>query len=183
MGHGERHVAFVRNVMIGREGLTRAVLLEIFRRNGAEDPVSYISTGNVGFGLPAREVPALSADVERSLEAVIGRQEPVFVRSLGWLADRVDERPFDGAPFENPHERIVSLAPGPPPVVPELPLISERGDFAVFRIDGTEVYSVSRLVDGTTRSPGGVVERLCGRPITSRSWNTIERVVAKELAR
>lgn len=169
--------------MIGREGLTRAVLLEIFGSHGASDPVSYISTGNVGFGLSDGDMPAFTAAVEGSIEAVLGRHEPVYVRDVRWLAGRVAERPFDSAPFDDPHERILSLAPAPPSKRPALPFVSARGDFAVFRIDDTEAYSVSRLVEGTTRSPGGVVERLFGRPVTSRSWNTIERVVGKELGR
>ncbi len=169
--------------MIGREGLTRALLLEIFGSHGAEDPVSYISTGNVGFGLLHTELTAFTAAVERSIEAVLGRHEPIYVRDVPWLADRVAERPFDSAPFDDPHERIVSLALAPSSERPELPLVSERGDFAVFRIDDTEAYSVSRLVEGTTRSPGGVVERLFGQRVTSRSWNTIERVVSSELGR
>ena len=49
VGPMPRQAAFVRNVMIGREGLHRQVLLDVVERAGGRAPRSYISTGNVTF--------------------------------------------------------------------------------------------------------------------------------------
>ena len=42
-----RQAAFIRNVMVGREGLTRAVLVDLAQRAGGARPRSYLSTGNL----------------------------------------------------------------------------------------------------------------------------------------
>jgi len=44
-----RYVALIRNVMIGRAGLDRDALLQIFAGAGAMDPRSHLATGNVSF--------------------------------------------------------------------------------------------------------------------------------------
>ncbi len=44
-----RWAGFVRNVMVGRQGLTRLVLLGAVADAGGASPVSYLSTGNVTF--------------------------------------------------------------------------------------------------------------------------------------
>ena len=53
----------------------------------------------------------------------------------------------------------------------------------ILEVDDREVYSITVLVDGRTKAPGGHVERLVSSPVTTRSWNTVRRVVTKELAR
>ena len=43
------HVAFLRNVMIGRKGLERELLIRTFVACGASSAVSVLATGNVVF--------------------------------------------------------------------------------------------------------------------------------------
>ena len=82
-------VAFVRAVMIGREGLHRQVLLDMFARAGATDAVSYISTGNVSFSADAIAVATIVDRVEADLEQLLGRPTPLFVRSCDALVELV----------------------------------------------------------------------------------------------
>ena len=57
--------------MIGREGLHREVLLDLFDTAGAGTPRSYISTGNVSFSSPATALADIAASVEEGIEASI----------------------------------------------------------------------------------------------------------------
>ena len=70
-----RFAAFVRAVMIGREGLHRTVLLDIAEQAGGDEPVSYISTGNLTVDLEPTDVDRWRTEVEDGVEAVIGRRE------------------------------------------------------------------------------------------------------------
>ncbi len=178
-----RHVAFVRNIMIGREGLTRTVLLGFFEEHGATDPVSYISTGNVGFTCPPGAVDAMVAGVEESIAGVLGRTEPLYVRTLTRLTEIAAGDPFTGPLADAAYERVVTFAHHPVDLPVELPMVTERGDVAILRADDREIYSVSIMVDGRTRGSGGIIERLLGSRVTTRGWNTVQRVVTKELAK
>lgn len=178
-----RHVAFVRNIMIGREGLTRQVLLGFFESHGARQSASYISTGNVGFSCAPSYLHHLVTGVEESIAEVLGRSEPLYVRRLARLAEISAAEPFAGSLGEMAAERVVTFTHNPVELSIELPFTSERGDVAILRIDDREIYSVSIMVDGRTRAPGGIIERLVGDRVTTRSWNTVQRIVAWESGR
>lgn len=174
-----RYVAFVRAVMIGREGLHREVLLDIACAAGGERPRSYISTGNLTVDLDDAEVARWTAAAEAGIADVIGRDEEVFVRSIDHLAALARSDPFADPPFADVEERTVSFryAPAPPPV--DLPVWSKRGDVAVFAASatGAELFAVNRMIGGRTAGAGGLVERTLGERVTTRSWTTVERIL------
>jgi uncharacterized protein (DUF1697 family) len=44
-----KYAAFFRNIMVGRKGLTRAVLVAAFERAGGLGVTSFLATGNIIF--------------------------------------------------------------------------------------------------------------------------------------
>jgi uncharacterized protein (DUF1697 family) len=174
-----RYVCFVRNVMIGREGLQRTVLLDAVAAAGGADPASYISTGNVTFDLDPPELRRFGIELEARIADIIGRAEPVFIRSFADLAAMHERDPFEPPPIDDVQERVVTFCPGPVEGVLDLPHTSDRGDIVVFAAAGRELFTVNRLVDGRTRGPGGIIERLIDARVTTRAWSTIDRIVTK----
>ena len=172
-----RQAAFVRNVMIGREGLHRQVLLDIVEQAGGRSPRSYISTGNVTFDADDSAVENVTTGIEAGVARVIGRREGVYVRTVQYLDAVVADDPFAGSPFAEPLHRLVSFAKEPVVWPSGIPRTSARGDWAVFRISGRDVFAVTRVVDGRVQDPGGRVQKISGQRMTSRSWTTIERIV------
>jgi len=161
--------------MLGRQGLTRDVLVGLFTKAGAEDPVSHLATGNVTFGEMGDPIRCVER-LEVAIAEVIGRTEPVFIRAIDQLREQVETNPFVDPPFDDVHERCVSFTTGPV-VGLDLPLTTPRGDAVAFAARDGDIFSVTRLVGGRTGTMGGVLERTLGRPLTTRNWNTIERIV------
>lgn len=172
------YVAFVRAVMVGRGGLTREVLLEAFRTSGAEEPISHLATGNVSFHAQRERVTCLAREAEGAIGAVIGRPTPVFVRSLEALQSSVTNSPFASAPIPDPHERCVSFCDCDLTWL-ELPITTTRGDALTFAATPGGAYSVTRVIDGRAGNPGKTLEALLHAPVTTRNWNTVERIVAR----
>lgn len=174
------YVAFVRAVMIGREGLHRQVLLDMFTRAGAADPVSYITTGNVSFAVEPVELGRVVREVEADLERLLGRPTPVFVRSLDALVALVDRDPFADEPFHEVYARLVTFFRNDVPTSLTLPMRAPNDDWEVFAAGPTEVFSVTRAwPDRQPPDPGGVIQRTAGEPTTTRALGTVERIVAK----
>jgi uncharacterized protein (DUF1697 family) len=174
------YVAFVRAVMIGREGLHRQVLLDVFADSGAQRAASYISTGNVSFELADDDqLDELVDTVERGVTGVVGRETEVFVRSIDELSAIHRRQPFAATPFPEFQDAIVIMFRDRVPERLRLPIESPRGDWVVFAAGPREVFAVVRDVDGRRQSPGGVIERLAGERMTSRAWSTIDRIVTK----
>lgn len=118
--------------MVGRNVLTRDSLVAIFADAdaGADSPVSHLATGNISFGQTC-----VSGDfverIEQSIAGVIGRTEPIFIRTVDELRESVDCNPFQNLPFDGGHERCVSFTRGPSSGL-ELPLATARGDAIAF---------------------------------------------------
>lgn len=166
--------------MVGRQGLTRDALLRVFVDAGADEPVSHLTTGNVSFGYDG-STRGFQRDVEAGIANILGRREPVFIRSIAALRRAVAKNPFADPPFADVFERCVSFTDVSAKSL-ELPMTTPRGDAVVFAADARAVFSVTRQVDGRPGNPVRLIERALGRPVTTRNWNTVERILRKHAA-
>jgi uncharacterized protein (DUF1697 family) len=172
-----RHVAFVRAVMVGREGLDRTVLTGIFESAGAATVRSHLATGNVSFHTPAGRLPAIVEHVEREIGDVVGRRTEVFVRTQADLERLIDADPFAVQPYPAPRDRVVLFFTSQVPRTFVVPV--EYGESSTaFAKTRREVLIVTRdRADG--RHPGnpmGLIERQTGQRTTARAWSTVLRV-------
>jgi uncharacterized protein (DUF1697 family) len=172
-----RYAAFVRAVMVGRDGLHREALLDAFEHAGARRARSYISTGNVTFDAPPRSVPTIARRVEAAVEVVVGRRTEVYVRSIPHLEDLLAAEPYDRSPVPDTVEREVSFLYEPIDVFPlDLPIVSSGGHLTIVHATPDEVFCAGRQVDGRRRGAGGFVERILGQRVTTRAWATVQRI-------
>jgi hypothetical protein len=61
-----------------------------------------------------------------------------------------------------------------------LPIHSRRGDLVVFIANGTEAFTVTRMIDGRVTGSGSLIEAAVGCRIPTRAWETVERAVCQE---
>lgn len=169
-------VAFVRNVMVGREGLRRETFIELAHEAGGTDVRSHLSTGNLTFAAGDTTAGILADRLETAVRRVIGRDEMVALRPLPWLVSLVDSDPFTGL---NPTEwgfEVAFLRHDAPALDPSrlddpqrtiLPRLDDRELFAARPMEGSQRPHVNRLL-----------ERATGAKATSRGWATLQRIVA-----
>jgi uncharacterized protein (DUF1697 family) len=164
--------------MIGREGLTRDVLVRMFLDAGADAPVSHLATGNVSFGLTGPSGPLRRA-IEAELAQVIGRREPIFIRTLAALRRDVRDDPFADLAIDDVYERCVTLTDERVDGL-TFPVTNARRDVVVFAAHGRDVYSVTRRIDGRAGTPSALLRQRLTRPFSNRNWNTIEHIVRRD---
>ena len=173
-------MAFVRNIMVGRNGLTADVLCQMVAAAGGLEPRSHLATGNLTFTASASSLLSIATGIEDSIEAVLGRREDVLVRPVEALATAVRSDPFAAIVDDHVYERCVSFLPDGPPVDLRLPIETRRGDSVLFGRLSADVLSITRLVGGRPGQPGKYLETTTGLRVTTRNWNTIERIVRLE---
>jgi uncharacterized protein (DUF1697 family) len=171
-----RWVAFVRNVMVGREGLQRQALIELAREAGGTNVLAHLTTGNVTFASDDISPGVLAHHLEAGVKRVIGREEMVAIRSLPSLVSLVGSDPFAGFdPAEWAFE-VAFLRHDAPPLDParledaqRTVLLGhhDRELFAARPVQGGQRPHVNRLLEGAT-----------GAKATSRGWSTLQRIVA-----
>jgi uncharacterized protein (DUF1697 family) len=142
--------------------------------------MSHLATGNLTLDLARASLPEWVAGMEAGIAGVIGRREQVFVRPMEYLENLVASDPFAAAPFAYPHDRAVSFLPPGVNIEKLLPIRSRRGDVVVFAANGSEAFTVTRVVDGRVTGSGSLIEAAAGCRITTRAWGTVERVVRRE---
>lgn len=172
-------VAFIRAVMVGRDGLHRDVLLDIFECAGASNPVSYITTGNVSFEAPAERVETVAQAASEAISDLVGRPTDVFVRNVASLLAMANSDPFADQPLIEDHAEEVTFFSGPVPDDLVLPIKSPSGDVVVFAAGKSELFAVAKRIGGQSRGAGGLIATATAERITSRSMSTILHILHK----
>jgi len=152
-----RFVALLRAVNVGGRGkLAMADLAEAGRRVGFSDVSTYIASGNLLFSTDRPDKAA--ADLERGMEAVLGRTPPFTLRSADEIARTLASNPFP----ESPGNFTVAIFLDTPPADPTRNLRNRSGERIAAM--GREIFVAypegqgkSRLVipaakDGTARN-------------------------------
>ncbi|WP_092358451.1 DUF1697 domain-containing protein [Collimonas sp. OK242] len=177
-----KYAAFFRNLNLGRPNCpNRAQLEAAFISAGADTATSFLTNGTVVFvaGSNARAAKILSL-ARQTLQAECGLTEPAYIRSVDYLAELVALDPFAVVDREQVYECCVSFLHADSSITPaSLPLESKRRDLEIFRCTSSEALSVSKKIGNSPGSPNAFLEKLLGLPATTRSWNTVLRLVRK----
>lgn len=163
------HVALLRAVMQGREGLTGDWLRAEVAAAGGTDVRTWHATGNVLFR--ATDGAAVCADLETAATALLDRPTPVLHRTADHLDDIVRAAFFRDAP--DAAEHLVVFVDGwldDDAVAAAMP----DGVQVVGRA-GTDLACVRTATRGSHPMPA--LEAITDAPVTTRSTRTVEGIV------
>ena len=169
-----RWAGFVRNVMLGRDGLDRAGFLRAVQEAGGGQARSYLTTGNVTFDAEPTDLDRMTDDLETRLGRILGRRAMVAIRQLDWLPGLVGTDMF--AEFDPQEwELEVSFLPRTaPPIDPAA--IADAGRTVIVSIRKHEV-ATARPREGAGRPHiNWLLERATGQNATARAWTTLCRI-------
>jgi uncharacterized protein (DUF1697 family) len=171
-----RYVGFVRNVMLGREGLHRDRLLDAVARVGGSGGRSYLTTGNVTFDAAPEEIDELVRCLEIEVSRTVSRPTMVAVREHQWLRRLVAEDPFRGIEAAESALEVAFLRHTASPLDPRsLPASGRTCVVATF----TRELATARPRTGPDRPHvNTLLERASGEGATSRAWSTLCRIAA-----
>lgn len=172
------YIAFIRNVMLGRQGLTQNLLRSCFTRHGACQVVSHLATGNVSFELDPLEVNDFKHKVEFELAGILNRHEPVFIRSLKELQQisfqEIFCRQYAAADV---YEQCITFLADRPEL--NLPLLKKNKDVEVFAGLNQNLFSITRLVNNRPGGPNKLIEGKTGQLASTRNIRTVTRILER----
>ena len=149
-------------------------LKRAFEAAGFDEVRTLLGSGNVVFEAKKAAAPALERKAHAAMEKILGRTFETFVRPLDVLSALLEEDPFEDARLPSDAKRVVTFLHAPPAEPPKLPIVRDGAYLLVLR--GTELLSAYKP------SPKGpvfmkMIEQAVGRDQTTRTWDTIARVV------
>jgi uncharacterized protein (DUF1697 family) len=170
----KRYAAFLRAVMPTNAKMPE--LKRAFEAAGFADVSTVISSGNVVFTSGSSSLGAIERKAEAAMTRELGRSFLTIVRSIDGLQAMLEEDPFARFGLRPGARRVVTFLRRP--VREELELPIER--------DGARILAATRdeVFTAYVPSPRGgafmkVIEDACGQEITTRTWETVLKVVKR----
>lgn len=173
------HVAFLRGIGPHNPNMRNANLRGVFDELGFENAQSVISSGNIIFDSDSNDIPAMQSLLEEAWPERLGFSSTTIIWSVDQLRRLVDADPFRGRTHGPQTYLLITFCQDPPADSAPLP---EPPPGDVYRLVGLVERTLCTVTDTTaTRSPDVMawLEKHYGRRISSRTWKTVQRILAK----
>lgn len=151
------YVALLRGIMPTNPNMRGEKLKGVFESMGFANVKTVIASGNVVFDTSLKNTPALETKIEKALTARLGFQSPTIIRSKHDLEALVQKNPFKGINDEKPNYLVVTF----------------------FKDRKLERCTVINLDTSTGSDFMRDIEKTHGKAITTRTWKTVGRILAK----
>jgi uncharacterized protein (DUF1697 family) len=180
MTNEQTYVALLRGINVGgHHKVPMAVLRSEMERMGFKKIKTILNSGNIIFTGTPNEESRLETEIALYLEKVFGFSIPVLVRNAGEISALTAANPFEGIEVTRNLRLYISFLKEVPENKLTLPWVSEDKSFRIVDIRGKEICSI--LDVSVTKTPKGmaVLEHFFGGDITTRNWNTLNRIAGK----
>ncbi|MGO1974642.1 MAG: DUF1697 domain-containing protein [Propionibacteriaceae bacterium] len=173
------YVAFLRGIGPLNPNMRNANLRRVFGDLGFRSAQTVISSGNVVFDSDTSDIQTLQSQLEEAWPTRLGFASTTIIWSADQLRRLVEADPFEGLVHGPESYLLVTFCQEPPTEQAPLPEPPATG---VYRLVGLVEGTLCTVTDTTaTKSPDVMawMERHYGRRISSRTWKTVLRILAK----
>jgi uncharacterized protein (DUF1697 family) len=169
-----RYVAFLRGINVGGNQLVKMNdLRAVFQKLGLADVSTLLASGNVVFEGGRAGEASLVGKIEAALAAAFDRDLKIVLRSREELQRLVEAKPFARIAITRDVHAYATFLQNGPGRYRSMP--AGKGFQVVGVVDRTVLTTVD-LSSSMTTDLMRVLERAFGKEITTRNWNTVERV-------
>lgn len=168
---------FLRGINVGgHHKVPMAELREKLTAIGCTQVKTLLNSGNIVFEADANPIEPLEQRLEDYLSQSFGFPIPVILRTQKEISDLVDENPFATVHVHKDIRCYVSFLKNTPTLALPLPYTSADNSFRIIAIQNKTILSVLDLSATTTPKGMDDLEKLFGKNITTRNWNTVVKV-------
>ena len=171
------YAAFLRGINVGgHHKVPMAQLKKCMEEMGLGNVKTLLNTGNVVFESDVAESAELELLIEGKLATDFGFKIPTMVVTRhevdGWISDN----PFVRVKLHDDIRQYISIVRAGMHPKGDFPVVYDDGAFTILSILGRAVTSVLDLSLTKTVKGMEALEKLYGKDITTRNWNTIVKV-------
>lgn len=156
-----------------------ADLRRLMEKMGFNQITTILNSGNVIFQTPTEKEGALEPVIAQELLSHFGFPIPVIVRKADVISDLLQRNPFHTIEVTKDIRLYVSFMKDEPSTELVLPFTSEDSSFRILEVQDRIIYSVLDLSVSQTPKGMDTLEQLFGKNITTRNWNTLQRIAKK----
>jgi uncharacterized protein (DUF1697 family) len=194
-----KYAAMIRGIGPGNPNMRGSELARVFTSLGFTNARPVITSGNVLFESDIADTARLETMAQEALPRLLGFSREVFIRSQAQLQVLVDANPFAGLSHQNAGKTYLTVTffkspPGTTPVartgpktaadlsaanLPPLPYHPDGKPFELISLVDGALCCVVDLTTGRTPDLMAWLERQFGKQLTTRTWATVGRLLAK----
>ncbi len=172
------YVALLRGINSGSNPTIKMdALKDVFLEAGFINIKTVLASGNVIFDAESTR-EGLAAPIEKGVSEQLGFNAPTTVLPAEDILRLAASDPFQGIPGTTQTRLYVTFLSQEAKPGPELPYRDPAGRFSILGAGEGAVFSVVDLEKGMTPDLMALLDKEYGKAITTRNWNTIEKIVA-----
>ncbi len=176
----ERHVVFLRGINVGgHHKVPMEELRKVLEGMKFENVTTLLNSGNIILDTIADGLADLEDKIAEKLENTFGFQIPIIIRKSEVIEQLINKAPFKDITLTKDIRLYVSFLKKNASTVLELPWISPDNSFRIIEKTDNTVLSVLDLAVSKTPKAMKALEDYYGSELTTRNWNTIERISKK----
>ena len=170
-----QYVAFLRGINVGGNALIKmAELKRVLEKAGLKNVKTVLASGNAVFESSSSDTHKLAEKIETALEKKYRKRIKTFVRHINDLKMLDKAQPFKGIIITKDTRLYVTFLDK----VPKTHLKAGNDFFRVVKTCPFAICTVIMLTPGhATLGLMGYLEKHYGKNITTRNWNTIQRIL------
>lgn len=175
-----RYAAFLRGINVGgNKKVPMADLKKVLEKHGFRNVLTLLASGNVLFDADEKNAAMLKKTFETVFEKKFGFTSSVILRSAADLAALAVSDPFKGIAVTPDTRLYVTFLSAKPTSGLKIPYVSPNKDFSILRVTDTEIISVLQISPTTdTTKVMTILEKEYGKDVTTRNWNTVQKMLA-----
>ncbi|MDX1959295.1 MAG: DUF1697 domain-containing protein [Leptospiraceae bacterium] len=175
-----RKIAFLRGINVsGHHKVPMKELCNLFLKLGFENVSTLLNSGNVIFDSKENNNSELESFISSSLEKHFGFPIPTIVADANDLLKVLAKNPFKKVKVHKDIRLYVSFLKTEPKINLKLPWESEDKTYQILELKDRKIFSFLDLSLTKTTKAMDSLEKLFGKEITTRNWNTIEKIGEK----
>lgn len=176
----KRYVAFLRGINVGgHHKVPMADLVKEFEKLKFQNMETVLNSGNILFDAASGNLADVEITISAHIENIFGFPVPVIIRKSEAINSLWQRIPFKDIILTKDIRLYVSLLRNDTDAGLQLPWISDDKSFKIIEKNDKTILTVLNLAVSKSPKAMAILERKYGSDITTRNWNTIERIANK----
>ncbi len=174
----QKLVALLRGINVGgHHKVPMAELKSLLTNLGCDNVKTILNSGNIVFETKKKDIAGLERVIESTLAKNFGFSIPVILIAQKQITQLVNKDPFAGIDVHKNIRLYISFLKDTHKVKLTIPYLSNDQSFSIIDIEDKIIVSVLDLTISNTPKGMEDLEKLFGKNITTRNWNTILKLV------
>lgn len=171
--------AFLRGINVGGNKLIKMdELKKVFENCGFKNVKTILASGNVIFDSAISGEKAIAKTIEENINKKFKLDSCVTIRSVDHLKALHKLNPFEKIEVNDQTRLYLTFLSSKFKDDLKIPYKSDDGNFRILKSTDTELFSVLTLSpQSNTIDLMDILQKKFGKKITTRNWNTIERIL------